>query len=478
MTTPKPRVSTDRPNIIHIVADDMGHVDLGFINGGRSRTPHLDRLAADGVVLRNHYSASPVCAPARAAFLTGRYSHRTGAIDTLEGRGLDRIGLRERLVADDLRAAGYATGLVGKWHNGALDDRFHPTNRGFDEFVGFCGGWADYWDWTIYRGSQPQATDGRYLTDVWTAEAIDFVHRHQGEPFYLHLAYNAPHWPLQAPQDKVSRYRRIGFSRAISTIYAMVEVMDDGIGRLLAALDETGVRSTTFVLFTSDNGPEFAEIDGESTKRFNRNLRGAKTQVLEGGINVPAIASWPAGGLSGGRFVDGAVHFCDWLPTTLSAAGVSLAQRPGRALDGSDQLPALRGRDGGESPTRFWQWNRYKPVSRCNAAIRDGDWKLVFAPIEEAMRLDEDDATMDRELKYYPRRHSAIRTSHRAQPAMTAQWEAELFDLSRDPRESRNLAANHPDRVRQMTAALDTWFADVEADRALASAAELGGDMS
>ncbi|WP_165368204.1 sulfatase-like hydrolase/transferase, partial [Phytoactinopolyspora endophytica] len=139
MTMPRP--SGDRPNIIHIVVDDLGHGDLGFMNDGRSRTPNLDRLAADGVVLRNHYSASPVCAPARASFLTGRYPHRTGAVDTLEGRGLDRIGLRERLVADDLCAAGYATGLVGKWHNGALDDRFHPTRRGFHEFVGFSGGW-------------------------------------------------------------------------------------------------------------------------------------------------------------------------------------------------------------------------------------------------------------------------------------------------------------------------------------------------
>src|SRR5262245_51295704 len=140
------------PNILFILADDMGYGDFGRFNGGLSATPTLDHLAETGLCLTQHYSASPVCAPARASLLTGRYPQRTGAIDTLEMRGLDRMGLGERTIADELRAAGYATGLVGKWHNGALDPRHHPTARGFDEFVSFCGGWHHYFDWRIERG--------------------------------------------------------------------------------------------------------------------------------------------------------------------------------------------------------------------------------------------------------------------------------------------------------------------------------------
>ncbi|MDQ1373292.1 MAG: arylsulfatase, partial [Actinomycetota bacterium] len=190
-----------RPNLLVILADDMGYGDFSCFNHGASSTPVLDQLVGDGTCLTQHYSASPVCAPARASLLTGRYPHRTGAIDTLEGRGLDRIKLSERTLADLLAAAGYATGLVGKWHNGALDDRYHPNRRGFAEFAGFRGGWSDYWHWYMDRNGSVQQGDGRYLTDVLTEEAVAFVRRHRTEPFFLHLAYSAPHFPLQAPDD-------------------------------------------------------------------------------------------------------------------------------------------------------------------------------------------------------------------------------------------------------------------------------------
>ena len=195
-----------RPNIVVVVADDMGYGDLGLFNDGRSSTPHLNALAEEGVCLTQHYSASPVCAPARAGLLTGRYPHRTGAIDTLHGRGLDRIALSELTVADLFRSTGYRTGLIGKWHNGALDPRYHPNARGFDEFAGFSGGASDYYAYTLDLNGTEVEGDGRYLTDVLTEHALAFLRRHAHKPFFLVVAYNAPHFPMQAPETIVERY--------------------------------------------------------------------------------------------------------------------------------------------------------------------------------------------------------------------------------------------------------------------------------
>ncbi|MGH2897111.1 MAG: sulfatase-like hydrolase/transferase, partial [Solirubrobacteraceae bacterium] len=247
-----------RPNIVLIVADDLGYGDLGCWNGGLSQTPALDALVAEGVSLAQHYSASPVCAPARAALLTGRHPHRTGAIDTLELRGLDRLALRETTIADLLRRAGYATGMVGKWHNGALDPRYHPNRRGFEEFAGFSGGWHPYFDWRLDRNGVESKSDGRYLTDVFTDEAIGFIERHARAPFFLYLAYSAPHFPFEAPAEDVAPFAETGrFTRAVATLYGMVRAMDRGVARVREALARSGLEQNTLVLFTSDNGPQF-----------------------------------------------------------------------------------------------------------------------------------------------------------------------------------------------------------------------------
>ena len=185
-----------KPNIILIIADDMGYGDFGIFNDQISCTPHLDALVDEGITLTQHYSASPVCAPARAALMTGRYPQRTGSIDTLEARGLDRLGLDETTLADVLCGAGYATGLIGKWHNGALDPRYHPTARGYQEFVGFQGGWNPYYRYRLDRNNTIEYGDkNRYLTDVFSDAAIDFIERHKRENFFLQLAYNAPPLP-------------------------------------------------------------------------------------------------------------------------------------------------------------------------------------------------------------------------------------------------------------------------------------------
>jgi len=452
---------SSRPNIIVILADDMGYGDIGAFGNAAVHTPALDRLARQGIALRQHYSASPVCAPARAGLLTGRYPHRTGAIDTLEMRGLDRLALREITLADALRAAGYATGLAGKWHLGALDARYHPNRRGFDEFAGFRGGWQDYWKWTLDCNGATRPADGRYLTDVFTDQAVQFIRRHRGRPFFLHLAYNAPHFPLQAPQEDLAPFAG-RFTPAVSLIYAMNRRMDAGIGRVLETLEELGLAQNTIVLFASDNGPDMGGQGDNCAARYNANLAGSKLYVLEGGIRVPAIVRWPAG-LPGGREVHDVVHFNDWLPTLLSAAGAGLPAH--RQLDGVDALPVLRGDKRHIDPVRFWQWNRYTPLVSCNAAMRDGRWKLVRPALREAMWITDADAEMDKRAKYEP--HAVGGLCREPEPARNVPDPPPpmLFDLEADPCERNDLAGQHPQRVAGMLRELERWFESVERDR-------------
>jgi arylsulfatase A len=457
--------------VLIVVADDMGYGDLGVFNGGRSSTPHLNAIAAEGVCLTQHYSASPVCAPARAAMLTGRYPHRTGAIDTLQGRGLDRIALSETTIADLFRSAGYRTGLVGKWHNGALDARYHPNARGFEEFAGFCGGASDYYDYALDVNGTEVEGDGRYLTDVFTEHAEAFVRRHAAEPFFLVVAYNAPHFPMQAPQEIVEWYTDAGETLGAALTYAMIEVMDAGIGRIDATLRELGLAENTIVLFTSDNGPYLGEVLGVSLDRFNYGLRGAKHYVFEGGIRVPAVVRWP-GRVAHGRVESAMVHFTDWLPTLAAAAGVDLPES--LSLDGSNVGGVLAGEGTsvGEGTRvidqRFWQSNRYAPRVEGNAAMRDGDWKLVRPAISALMQVTEDDRAIDRALNYrQPGRITEIDDSPLPEFQPGELPEALLFDLAADPFEQYDLAAAEPSRVGEMSAALEAWFAAVESDRAL-----------
>jgi arylsulfatase A-like enzyme len=452
-----------RPNVLILVADDMGYGDFGLFNGGRSRTPHLNALAQAGLCLTQHYSGSPVCAPARAALLTGRYPHRTGAIDTLHGRGLDRISLSEVTVADLFRASGYRTGLVGKWHNGALDPRFHPNARGFDEFVGFSAGWSDYWNYVLDMNGSMHPGDGRYLTDVLTEHALGFIRRHRREPFFLVVAYNAPHFPMQAPEQLIQSYLDAGETLGAAVTYAMIEVMDAGVGRLDETLHECGLADDTLVVFASDNGPYLGDVWGVSLDRFNFGLRGAKHYVFEGGIRVPAVFRWPSG-VEGGRFVSEMLHFTDWLPTLAGAAGVELG--PERPLDGHDVLAVLRGETAVVDPVRFWQNNRYEPRVESNAAMRDGPWKLVRPAIPETMTVDEADRLVDRGLnQWLDDRVTEIQVPERDEPVLDDVPAPLLFNVADDPFEQHDLAPENPERVRTMSAALESWFESVEADR-------------
>jgi arylsulfatase A-like enzyme len=465
-----------RPNILLFVADDMGYGDFGVFNDGSARTPHLDTLAAESLCLTQHYAGSAACSPSRATLFTGRYPHRTGALTPMEMRGMDRIALDEVTYADAFQSAGYKTGLIGKWHNGALDDRYHPNARGFDEFFGFCGGWMDYFDWQIEHNGVRQRADGRYLTDVFTEQAVDFVRRNQQENFMLSVMYNAPHSPLQAPEDRVQPYVEAGLNPGVGITYAMNEVMDDGVGRILAELDALGLTDNTIVLFTSDNGPAFSLRPDQvpagmdlGCRRYNCGFNGQKGSVYEGGIRVPMIVRWPDG-LEGGLSSDAQIHFADWLPTLLAATGV---ERPGgRPLDGRDVLPVLRGENASEAPPLFWQLNQYQPVGWINAAMREGPWKLVrpHQALKPATDADKErmDAyvEMDIKYKYHPEEVTSLMDDPDPELIIPPPAEVELYNIEEDPLEKDNRAASEKERVGHMVNALDDWFAEVEAERA------------
>ncbi|SEE84969.1 sulfatase-like hydrolase/transferase [Ruania alba] len=454
-------MSRHRPNIVQIVADDMGIGDLSMFNYGASSTPAMDQLAADGTVATQHYSASPVCAPARAALLTGRYPQRTGVIDTMEARGTDRLGLNEITVGDVLQRSGYVTGLIGKWHNGAFDPRHHPNKRGFSEFSGFRGGWQDYWDWRMECDGTPRRSDGRYITDVLTDDALNFIRRHQNESFYLHLAYSAPHFPFQAPESEVRQFQDRGLDRRVATIYAMLAVMDRGIARLCQELDDLHLSDNTLVMVTSDNGPQLDGDNEESTVRYNVGFNGAKQSVLEGGIRVPLIVRWPDG-IEREPITHEPIHFTDWMPTLAHVAEAAL---PEVHLDGCDVLPVLRGEGSSVPQARYWQWTRYRPIARCNAAVRDGQWKLVWPAWAGSLDAATADLEIDRLVKYDPDRALSLRRPPAPGRDEPMRARPQLFNLLVDPTERIDVAQEYPTRVDTMTGLLDHWFDEVEESR-------------
>ncbi len=451
-----------KPNVIVFLTDDQGYGDLGIYGNPDLETPHIDRIGREGVCLNQHYSGSPICAPARASFLTGRYNHRVGALSVESNRGLDRIALRESTIADHFKAGGYATGMIGKWHNGLHDMRYHPNKRGFDEFAGFLNGGMNYWDWIIEYNGQPKWSDERYLTDVFTEDAVGFIERHKAEPFFLYVAYNAPHGPLEAPEEDVQVFEEMGkFTRAVSLTYGMIRRMDTGIGRILEALENNSLAEDTIVLYTSDNGPVLRGTGKENQMRYNGPFRGMKYDVLEGGIRVPGLIRWPSGLPKGASF-DGMLHFTDWMPSLLGACGI--AAQPNYPSDGMDVMAALQGEKGKIPTKRFWQFNRYDPLGNCNAAMRDGEWKLTWPRIEEAMQKLKSDGPPF--LRNFEVPHFMMDVDNPpVERDLALAGKPELYNIEEDPHESVNLAETDPDRVGRMKRELENWFEAVEADR-------------
>jgi arylsulfatase A len=450
--------SDARPNILFILADDMGVGDVGAFSFGASKTPAIDSLLHDGTALMQHYAGSAVCTPSRACLMTGRYPQRTGAIDTQHE--LNELSLRERTVAQVLRDGGYATGIVGKWHLGWDDPQYRPQARGFQEATALEK--TDHWNWVIDRNGKREESDGRYLSDVLSDEAVGFVQRHQSEPFFLYLAYFTPHAPFTAPEEDIQPFRDAGLSETLSAVYGMIHRMDRGIGRVLDELKRLGLDRNTLVVFTSDNGPQFATswTNRTGAARYNLGFRGHKDLVYEGGIRVPCAVRWPAGLPPLGR-VYTETHFSDWFPTLLAAAGVPIPN--GLKLDGQNMLPLLRGTSGYEKPPRFWQFSRYWPNGTHNAAVRDGDWKLV-RPIDQT-----DDGVTGPVLGVLPPAGLAAPTCDRLPgeryiPRLPVPLPSQLFNLREDPQEQHDVSAQYPERVQRMETMMNQWFESVMQD--------------
>jgi arylsulfatase A-like enzyme len=453
-----------KPNVIVILADDQGYGDLSIYGNKYLANPNLERLAARGVVMNQHYSGSPLCGPARAALLTGRYNHRTGAISVESNRCMDRISLREKTIADYFAGAGYATGMVGKWHNGLFDMRFHPNARGFQNFAGFLNGGMGYYDWILDYNGSPRHSTGKYLTDVFSQEGVDFIDRNKEKPFFLYMAYNAPHSPLQAPEHLIDKYMSMGgLNKTVSTIYAMIEQMDTGIGRILDKLEETGLDENTIVLFTSDNGPWLGDFGGgDDYMRYNGPFSGMKNFCLEGGIRVPAIISWPKS-LPSGTTCNEMIHFTDWLPTLFAATGCK-SPAGGMPIDGFNVMDILRGETNFQNRKLFWQHNRNEPVMNCNSAMRDGKWKLVWPYPAGAIVKSDDDNYWYHEM--FKREHFEMDVKYETlEQKIDVADKPSLYDIENDPGEKDDLAEKMPQRLDKMQTELENWFDSVEKDR-------------
>lgn len=417
------------PNVILILADDMGLGDIALHNGGLNRTPHLDKLVQESVWFEQGYSASAVCAPSRAGLLTGRYPHRTGVVGlNLNGfPSHTSLSVEETTIADIFAAQGYETGVIGKWHLGNRPE-YHPMKRGFKEFAGFFGV-NSYYQYKLDVNGKFKNYDGEYLTEVLTDHAIDFVNRHKEKPFFLHLAHYAPHRPLDAPKDLAAEYEKKGFDSNTAKIYAMVEVLDKGIGKLMDEVDRLGLRENTIVIFTSDNGPD--PVTGE---RFNKQLRGRKYDVYEGGVHVPMLVNWK------GTFAPATrkevVHFVDILPTVADLCQIQIDPSITRRLDGQSFAKIFSGKgDSYTSKAKYWHWNRGAPYYHQNAAMREGDWKLIYAPVTSGTIFKDVDA----------------------KPL--------LFNLKKDPLETTDVSAKHQAVYKRMWTLLDDWTRKMEADR-------------
>ncbi|EMI45603.1 sulfatase [Rhodopirellula sp. SWK7] len=406
----------ERANVVLIVADDLGFSDVGFNGCKEIPTPHLDALAADGVIFEAGYASHSYCSPSRAGLLTGRYQQRFGHECNPGAYGEDDVAglpLSETLISDVLVENGYRTGAIGKWHLGDAPS-FWPTRRGFQDWFGFSGGGMSYWGdagkrkGVMRNGEIVPKSEMSYLTDDFSSEAVEFIQRNQAEPFFVYLAYNAPHGPDHVTREHLKKTEHIEYGER--AVYgAMVAAMDEGIGRVVSELKKQDLYDNTLIVFFSDNG-------GRADHAVNFPYRGHKGMLFEGGIRVPFTVTWPAK-LAGGRRCSQPISALDLFPTILDAARVAVPED--LELDGVSLLPYLT-EDNQAAPHETLYWRYAAGDDRYGYAVRHGDDKLVYS--------------------IYKGKHL-------------------LFDLANDPWERNDLAEQQPEKVERLVALYREWDA-------------------
>ncbi len=405
------------PNIVFILADDLGYGDVGAFGATDIRTPNIDLLAKNGIKFTEFYSPSPVCSPTRAGFLTGRYPRRMGIDGVFFPESFTGLPASEVTVAEALKAKGYATGIVGKWHLGH-HPQYLPLQNGFDEYFGIP--YSNDMQGVVYlRGNDvaEYKVDQRYTTKVYTEEAVSFIERHRQQPFFLYLAHTMPHVPLYASEAFLGKSKR--------GLYGdVVEELDWSVGQVLAALRKNGLEQNTLVVFTSDNGPWLAfDVEGGSPGP----LREGKQTTFEGGMRVPTVAYWP-GRIKAGSVYDNLATTFDWFPTFLHLAGET-AYQPQNPLDGEDITGVLTGTGKRKGDELLYYFNGTLQ------AYRKGDWKI--------------------KLPYAGNR--GITGVKDVAPHDTL-----LFNLKQDVGEQTNLAKSHPEKVQELLAAMKSYQARLE----------------
>jgi arylsulfatase A-like enzyme len=423
--------AAERPNILFILADDLGSYDVGW-RGSEIKTPNLDKLAFGGARLEQFY-VQPVCSPTRAALLTGRYPMRhglqTGVVRPWAQYGLP---LEERTLAQALKEAGYITGIFGKWHLGHFAPEYLPTRRGFDRQYGHYNGALDYFEHTRdggfdwHRDDKVNRDEG-YGTFLIADEAAKFIREHDdAKPFFAYVPFTAVHAPLQVPEKYKEPYAGMAPNRR--TYAGMTTAMDEAIGRIIAAVEARGWRTNTLIIFSSDNG-------GPNPGRLSSNgsLRAGKGTIYEGGVKACAFANWP-GQIKSNSVVNAPLHIADWYPTLLKLAGAKLDQK--LPVDGRDAWATIT--QGTPSPHDAILIN----ATPQKGALRMGDWKLVL----NGGAADNADGEADAEP-----------AAEKPAANKAASNNIELFNLAEDPSEKTNLAAKHPEKVKELRARYDAF---------------------
>jgi arylsulfatase A-like enzyme len=387
------------PNIVLIMADDQGWGDISSHGNPHIKTPQLDLLASQGTRL-NRFFVSPVCAPTRASLLTGRYHLRTGVHGVT--RGYENMRAEEVTLAEILSSHGYVTGAFGKWHNGRHYPN-HPNGQGFDQFFGFCGGhWNTYFNTTLENNGKSVSTEG-YIIDVITNAAMDFIKKNQEKPFFCYVPLNTPHSPWTVPDKYWDKYESASIDKKARCAYAMVDNIDENVGRILKQLDRLDLSKNTIVIYLSDNGP--------NSDRYNGNMKGRKGSIHEGGVRVPFFIRYP-GKIKAGNENNSIAAHIDILPTLLDLCGL---QVPGNLqIDGTSFVSLLNGKQQ-QLPDRklFQHWaNR--------GAVRTEKWRATF----EKKR-----------------------------------WA--LYDMINDPNQKMNIATDHSETLKRLSFAYEEWYKDV-----------------